>query len=183
MKRPQWWPPALWPARGGPAGDREAKMRYRADEPPGVGSEAAPDSGWESYLDVLVSTLQARRAVLWERRLDRGRWIPVCQRFGSGWSGNAQEAVASPGHPFTWSLREELLLQLPCHRIQGVGDDEGWIMVIPDPGAGRVLSLWFASPPGPGVRESMSAVRSHLAWLGAREGERGEPAGHRRVDN
>lgn len=183
MKRPGWWPAALWPVHEGTTGGQSAGLPRRTGQPLDAEPKDETGSGWDSYLDVLVTTLQARRGALWERNVERGRWVPAYQRFSPGWSGTAQQAVASSGHPFTWSIREELLLQLPCHRIQGVGDGEGWVLVIPDPGSGRVLSLWFGSPPGPGVRESLSAVRAHMAWLGRFREDDGEPAGHPRVDS
>lgn len=119
---------------------------------------------WPSFLDLLLESLGAASAALWQLEREDDRWTVRAERRQEGWSGPDRQAGPVRGHPFTWAVREGLVLQVPAERIPG-GDREGWTLLIPESGRGCLLELWFASAPGSSVREAADAIQVHLSWL------------------
>ena len=135
MQRPSWWPRSWWPGAG--------KAEERPDVTPQVprpgkesGERPRPGEGWTSLLGLVRETLQCGRATLWRLTSGGAEWRVVAEVTGSGWGGASARSVEAPGHPFTWSLKEELELQLPADRLGGdlqLGDLVGLQVLVEDP--------------------------------------------------
>lgn len=171
MRRPDWWPRGLWP--GGTESDAHSPSRGRTGtaveiSPPPKGGPRRGRTGsedpWPGLLDLLVEALGAASAAVWRLDEEARRWEVAAERRRPGWSGPERTPGSERGHPFTWAAREELVLQIPAERIRE-GAREGWALLVPESGGRYLVELWFTSAPGPAVRESASAIRSHLAWV------------------
>lgn len=170
MRRPDWWPRRLWPWETGPD-RREASASAGGGggaEVPSVPEEREDELEgtlpWPSFLDLLLESLGAASAALWQLERENDRWTVRAERRQEGWSGPDRQDRPVRGHPFTWAVREGLVLQVPAERITG-GDREGWTLLIPGSGRGYLLELWFASAPGSSVREAAAPIQVHLSWL------------------
>lgn len=155
MRRPSWWPVELWPG-GGRAPGRAADLPERRGRAVGT----APPAG--TFLRAVVAASGAEGASLY--RLDRGEgaWIPELR------AGELPEAGKSPlsaaGHPLTWCLREDLLVQVSSDELLG-GRAPGWSLAGPVPGGERALVMTFGGSPPAGAREGLRAALDHLAAL------------------
>lgn len=158
IPRPRWWPEALWPGTGGtgePApGLPERRRRAGEGSPPA-----------ETFLRAVVAAFGARGASVY--RLDRasGAWVPE-HRAGEGPGDGARGELRAAGHPLTWCLREDLLLQVSSDELLG-RRVAGWSLAGPVPGGERALLLTFRGSPPAGAREGLRAAVEHLAALDA----------------
>jgi len=175
MKRPSWWPRSWWPG----AGEAEERPDVSPQMPARPGRESGerpePGEGWTSLLHLLRETLQCGRATLWRLTSGGAEWRVVAEVAGSGWGKASARVVDAPGHPFTWSLKEELELQLPADRLGEAAGPDGWALVAPVRSFGLCLCLWFSSPPRPAAREALEAIRRHAAWCAWSESRGGAP--------
>lgn len=161
MRRPEWWPAALWPG--------EADGRRDADAVPGgLPAPRSPDAGKEpagTFLDALVALYGAEAATLY--RLERPDRTWTAERWAPDGAGEgARGPFPAAGHPLTWCLREELQLQV------SVGDlfdtrASGWALVGPVQGSDRVLVVTFRAGPPSGARGGLGAALGHLEALDA----------------
>lgn len=166
MRRPDWWPRPLWPGeQSSPVPPDPRAGSPGAGEGAGIGrrdDRTMEEAPWPSLLELLLASLGAASGAVW--RLEGERWTVLAERARPGWSSAERRERSARGHPFTWSLREDLILQTPADRIAGDGR-EGWSLLVPVPRGRRLLELWFPSAPGPSVREATAAIQGHLAWL------------------
>lgn len=168
MERPGWWPARLW--RSGGEEVTPGAIGRGLSLPERAPARMASDPGREppalSFLRTLLAMLGAERAAVWVYRREEGTWDlerDVCPdeapRSGSG------GPVAAEGHPFTWALREGLVLQLPSERLAPMVAGGGWTLLGVVPGSRRALSLEFAGSPPVAARRGLEAALSHLADL------------------
>lgn len=172
MERPSWWPRSWWPGggeRGGANAPTPSVPRASRD----AGERPASGEGWTTLLGVLVDSLQCGRATLWRLTSGGAEWRVIAEVTGAGWGEATARAVDAPGHPFTWSLKEELELQVPSERLGEASGPDGWALVAPVRSFGLCVCLWFSSPPRPAAREALEAVRRHTAWCAWHESRRG----------
>jgi len=169
VRRPAWWPEALWPASGsGPrpgSADETPPSRapLRAPAPASGGSEPVPPG--RSFLRALVVLLSASRAALWVYGREEGTWTLEREAAEDDGAGPGAAAVAAEGHPLTWALREGLLLQVPSERLGDLARAPGWTVLGPVPGSRRVLTLEFPGSPPPAARKGVESALAHLADL------------------
>lgn len=172
IRRPRWWPEGLWPGTRGaaePAAGLPGRRRRTGDEAPPA----------ESFLRAVVAAFGAEGASVY--RLDRaaGAWVPELRAGEAPGDGETGELRAA-GHPLTWCLREDLLLQVSSDELLG-RRVAGWSLAGPVPGGDRALLLTFRGSPPAGAREGLRAAVEHLAALhaaGLVGGERqGAPGG------
>lgn len=161
MRRPDWWPPSLWPDRAndppqvGPGGGSS----HRAGDPSG-------GTPVESFLGAFAVSSGAERAVL--LRLDEadGSWIVETVVRGDGNVGEgAGRRTAAAGHPLTWCLREELLVQLRANELVPAYEGGGWALAGPVPGGSRVMAVAYGASPPVRAREALGAALTHLGRL------------------
>lgn len=162
MRRPDWWPSGWsWPGRGGAPrpGRLPERPAARRGEPPGA-----------SFLATLLEAFGAERAVLFE--LDRERGVWRVERAVAGPEAPSREDGELPaaGHPLTWCLREELVVQVPARELSGDRSGDGWALAGPVPGASRVLMLTFHGAPPARARRAMRPALDHLGNLAERSG-------------
>ena len=165
MKRPGWWP-ARWSWPGGDA----TRETVRLPEPRSPGQADAPEA---TFLAALAEAFGARRATL--LRLDRERGAWVVERDVVGPDGDAAGAseMSAAGHPLTWCVREELIVQVPAGELSGDRADDGWALAGPAPGGSRVLVVRFHGAPPSRARRAMRPALEHLGALGDRPESRG----------
>lgn len=167
LRRPPWWPADLWPGGDRPRSRTGPAEGVASAGPPGeAGDRPAAREGWETFLDAVVSSLQPGRASLWSLGEGGERWRRAAAAVAEGWKSPGVDPFGAAGHPFTWALQEDLVLQVPSERLDPAGELDGWSVVAPVPEMGIVLSLWYSSPPSPAVRKAVPALRSHLRWIG-----------------
>lgn len=184
MRRPDWWPETLWPgatepvASPGPGPATRTAAGAERERPAGAGEGLeAGGEPWPSLLDFALEALGAGSGAIW--RMEGDGWSVVAERSAEGWAQPERSPRPARGHPFTWSVREDLVLQVPAGRV-GDDDRNGWTLLVPVGRSRRLLELWFPSAPGPSVREATPALRAHLEWLaGAADGttDQGGPQG------
>lgn len=175
MKRPSWWPRSWWP--GAPEAGERPDVTPQAPSRRGgeSGGRPRPGEGWTSLLELLRETLQCGRATLWRLTSGGAEWRVVAEVAAAGWGGASARSVDAPGHPFTWSLKEELELQLPADRLGEAAGPDGWVLVAPVRSFGLCVCLWFSSSPRPAAREALEAIRRHTAWCAWSESRSGAP--------
>lgn len=174
MERPSWWPRSWWPGAG-EAGERPDVKPQVPRPGKESGERPRPGEGWTSLLGVVRETLQCGRATLWRLTSGGAEWRVVAEVTGAGWGEASARVVEAPGHPFTWSLKEELELQLPADRLGQAAGPDGWVLVAPVRAFGLCLCLWFSSSPRPAAREALEAIRRHAAWCAWSESRSGAP--------
>lgn len=153
--RPRWWPRSLWPGTSRP-------------EPPGELPAAPPGREGEgpapivSFLRALTAAFGAEAASVHRLERDRSTWV-LEHRVGEETSAPVEELGAA-GHPLTWCLREELLIQSEAEELLGVRAS-GWALAGAVPGADRALVLFFGGPPPSGARKGLEAAVEHVSAL------------------
>ena len=167
MERPGWWPANLW-LSGGADGARVSGGEPRLPEraPTRMASDPGREPPARSFLRTLLAMLGAERASVWIYRRDEGTWNlerEVCSEDGLRPEGGGP--VPAEGHPFTWALREGLVLQLPSERLGSMAPGSGWTLLGVVPGSRRALSLQFAASPPAAARRGLEAALCHLADL------------------
>ncbi len=119
-------------------------------------------SDWRvrTFLEVLVHSMGARRAVVW--RLDA---------TGEGWAIEDEVTAGGPskdsplpaeGHPFTWAAREDLVLQVLSTELFKSAADGEWSLVAPLAEWDRLVCLSFAGTPGVNARSAVESAVQHL---------------------
>lgn len=175
MQRPSWWPRSWWPGGGESEEHPDVTPRVPGRSGRESGERPRAGEGWTSLLGLLRETLQCGRATLWRLTSGGAEWRVVAEVTGSGWGGASARSVEAPGHPFTWSLKEELELQLPAERLGEAAGPDGWALVAPVRSFGLCVCLWFSSSPRPAAREALEAIRRHTAWCAWSESRSGAP--------
>lgn len=157
LRRPGWWPAALWPAGDRPEPPGGLPERPRAGER----GEARPV---DSFLRAVTAAFGAEGASVYRLERERSSWV-VERRVGEPPEGSSDE-LAAAGHPLTWCLREELSIQSETAELLG-GRSGGWALAGAVPGADRALVVCFGGSPPTGAREGLEAAVDHLAALHA----------------
>lgn len=169
MRRPGWWPEALWPASGRrPRGDlSEEPTRHGASlrAPSAPGAETSPSPPGRSFLEALVVVLGASRAALWVYGREEGTWTLEREAAEPGAEAGGVDAVPAEGHPLTWALREGLLLQVSSEQLGDLSRTPGWIVLGAVPGSRRALTLEFPGSPPAAARKGVESALAHLADL------------------
>ena len=120
------------------------------------------NSDWRirTFLDVLVHSMGARRAVLWRLDGDGEEW--VVEDEGAAGGPAKQASLTAEGHPFTWSAREDLVLQvLSSELFKGAAEGE-WSLAAPLTEWDRLLCISFAGTPGVNARSAIESAVQHL---------------------
>jgi hypothetical protein len=115
----------------------------------------------ESFLRTLTSAFGAEAAALYRLDREEGEWR---EDRRSGGEGRAADGLRAAGHPLTWALREELVLQVASADLFG-GRATGWSVAGPVRSADRVLVLSFGGSPPGGAREGLRPALAHLEQL------------------
>lgn len=171
MRRPGWWPRGWpWP---GPEPTPGATSRL-PDAPPGAG----PRSPAASFLRTLVEAFGAERAWLLALDRERGAWRLEREMLGAEGEQPLESEVEAVGHPLTWCVREELVVQVPAGDLTDDRGREGWALAGPVPGRDRTLVLIFHGAPPAGARRAMRPALDHLSTMG-RHGDEEEGAAGR----
>ncbi|MFQ5888867.1 MAG: hypothetical protein ACE5JR_02320 [Gemmatimonadota bacterium] len=160
IHRPRRWLSDWWSRLRNSFSDEE-RARSLTDIPSGLsgaGEEATP---LESFLDALRVAFAAARIAVW--LLEGEVWVVERETRTERTASLGGCALEAAGHPFTWSLREGLLLQLSSEDLFGSG--VGWSLVGGPAGPGRVLCISFEGPPGPSVRPALGPALRHLRAL------------------
>jgi hypothetical protein len=167
VARPAWWPARLWPSAAretsGDVGVPGLSLPERA--PARAGGERARRAPAESFLRTLVEGLSSGRASIWVYHREGATWELECEVGATDWPRSERGAVSAGGHPFTWALREGLILQVPSEKLGSVGVEGGWTLLGVVPGSRRALTLEFAGSPPAGARRGLEAALAHLADL------------------
>jgi len=168
VERPTWWPSRLWWSNGQPpaptGGGGASGLPERA--PARVSGDPGREPPALSFLRTLLAMLGAERAAVWVYRREEGTWDlerEACAEEALRPAGGGP--VPAEGHPFTWALREGLVLQLPSERLGAMVVGGGWTLLGVVPGSRRALSLEFAGSPPTAARRGLEAAVSHLADL------------------
>ena len=113
MRRPDWWPPSLWPANRSEPG--EGVPSGGTPRAPGSGGKATPV---ETFLSAFVVSSGADRAVVLGLDPSEERWTveTAVDEEGPAPASTGQRTSAA-GHPLTWCLREDLLVQLRAEEL------------------------------------------------------------------
>lgn len=156
IRRPPWWPEALWP-RVADRSDGE-----RADLPPPAPGRRDDLRPVDSFLRTLTTAFGADGAILF--RLDRGDAEWRRERSYGGETAPAADAFRAEGHPLTWALREGLVLQVASEELFGARVP-GWSVTGPVRSADRVLVLTFRGSPPTGARDGVRPALEHLGQL------------------
>lgn len=162
MRRPSWWPRGwAWP--GGEPSTRAGRL---PDPAPG-GRAGARDA---TFLTTLLEAFGAERAALLSLDRERGAWR--VERSATGPEARpAEEAeLPAPGHPLTWCLREDLVVQVPVDELTPDRSGDGWALAGPVPGTSRVLVVVFHGAPPARARRAMRSALAHLAGLDGESG-------------
>lgn len=155
-RRPDWWPPGLWPG-GGRRRESPGRLPERT---PGAGD--GPSSPDASFLELVRAAFGARSAAVFRLEREQSAWV-LDGRVGEPGGGPPQRFGAA-GHPLTWCLREELVVQVETAELLG-GRTGGWTLAGPVPGADRALLVIFEGSPPTGARSAVRAALRHLASL------------------
>lgn len=156
LQRPGWWPPGLWPGgprRPDPPGGLPERPRATA-----VGDAEPP----ASFLEAIRAAFGAGGVALY--RLDRDGAAWILERRVGGDEAPPPGELAAAGHPLTWCLREDLLVQVTSDELLG-GRAPGWSLAGAVPEADRALVVSFRGSPPAGAREGLEAAVEHLADL------------------
>jgi len=150
----------MWPgrsrARPGSAGAPELPDRGRRPDPP---------EPLESFLRTLRLAFGAERAVVFRLDRERDRWRAARESPADGVRPLARRSIPTGGHPLTWCLREELVVQVETADLFGKSEGVGWTLAGAVPGRDRSLLVSFTgSPPVPARRTMRTALR-HLEAL------------------
>lgn len=159
IRRPEWWPPALWPGGSDPEGTpTQARLPDRR------GREGGAEDPTATFLEAMTALSGAEEAVLY--RLDRTTDAWRVEKRTEGEAGVGEEEIRAAGHPLTWCLREELVVQVDVGELLG-GRRGGWALAGPVAGRERALVLVFRRSPPPGSRPGFQAALRHLEALAA----------------
>ena len=113
-----------------------------------------------TFLEVLVHSMGARRAFVWRLEASGQEWVIEEEVSAGGSSKNAE--LPAEGHPFTWSVREDLVLQvLSTELFKGSAEGE-WSLVAPLAEWDRLICLTFAGTPGVNARSAVESAVQHL---------------------
>ena len=127
-------------------------------------------SYWQvrTFLEVLLHSMGARRAVLW--RLDGGGegWVVEDEATAGGTFPGGP--LAPDGHPFTWAARENLTLQVLSSELFKSSPEGEWSLVAPVGEWGRLVCISFAGAPGVNGRSAIEAAVQHLRAIAPWEG-------------
>lgn len=174
MRRPRWWPQSLWPSPG-PPGSELTTLGAAGD------SAVARDdrSLAETFLRTFVTASGADGAALVVLDPGESTWKVEAYVGGEGFRVDARDRRArAVGHPLTWCLREELMVQLSADELMPGHESGGWALAGSIQGGARVLVVSFGSSPPIGAREALEAALAHLASL-EQEGLLGPSGGER----
>lgn len=174
MRRPKWWPPSLWPSPG-PSGSEVTTVGA-------AGGSAVTRGGGspaETFLRTFVTASGADEAALVGLDPRESTWkVEACV----GEEGSRVDALdrraRAVGHPLTWCLREELMVQLSADALMPGHEGGGWALAGSVPGGARVLVVSFGASPPIGAREALEAALAHLGSL-EEEGLLGPSRGER----
>lgn len=169
MSRPGWWPSG-WPWPGGKASPGTARVPDRSRPVERSGASEDPDA---SFLVTLIEALGAQRAVLFALDREEGVWRAERSASGPDAGPRDRDGLSAAGHPFTWCLREDLVVQVPVSELTADRSGEGWALAGPVRGTSRVLVLAFHGPPPSRARRAMRPALDHLASLADRTGPAG----------
>lgn len=161
MRRPRWWPPSLWPSPGSPGSEVTT-----VGAAGGAAVARQGRSPAETFLRTFVTASGADGAALVV--LDPGESTWKVEAYvgeeGSGVDARDRRARAV-GHPLTWCLREELMVQLSADELMPGHEGGGWALAGSVPGGDRVLVVRFGSSPPIGAREALESALAHLGSL------------------
>ncbi len=164
MTRPGWWP-AGWPWPGSGPTSGAGRLPDGAPE----GRERPPEA---TFLATLLEAFGAERAALY--RLDRSEEAWTEERAVAGPEARPGGGrLSAPGHPFTWCLREDLVVQVPAGDVDADRSAEGWALAGPVPGSSRVLALHFRGAPPARARRALRPALDHLGGVGDGAAPRG----------
>lgn len=157
MRRPGWWPKRwAWPwTEPVPASSKLPKR----SSPVGQGEPTV------TFLTALLEAFGAERASLLTLDRDREAWVVEREAVGPDGSPSSGGGDPAAGHPLTWCLREELVVQVPAGELNADRTGEGWALAGPIPGAGRVLVIVFHGAPPARARRAMRPALDHLGAL------------------
>ncbi|MEJ2311183.1 MAG: hypothetical protein P8Y10_07085 [Gemmatimonadales bacterium] len=127
-------------------------------------------SYWQirTFLEVLLHSMGARRAVLWHLDGAADEWVVEDQVSAGGPSRSS--SLASEGHPFTWAAREDLVLQVLSTELFKGSPEGEWSLVAPVSEWGRLICLSFAGSPGVNARTAIESAVQHLRVIAPWEG-------------
>lgn len=106
---------------------------------------------------------------------ERGAWRVERAVTGPEARPDREEDLPAAGHPLTWCLREELVVQVPVSELTPDRSGEGWALAGPVPGTARTLIIVFHGAPPARARRAMGSALDHLAGLDGGDGP--PPAG------
>lgn len=165
LERPGWWPSGWsWPGEG------PGRETVRLPEARSPGRSEEPGA---TFLATLVEAFAAERASVLRLDRDRGAWVGEREVAAPEASAAGDREFPAAGHPLTWCLREELVVQIPAGEITGDRGGEGWALAGPVAGRSRVLVILFHGTPPTRARRAMRPALRHLDALGVRPESRG----------
>ncbi len=113
-----------------------------------------------TFLKVLLRSMGAQRVVLWHLDAVREEWIAE-EEVSTGGPART-DPLPGMGHPFTWSVREDLVLQvLSTDLFKGSPEGE-WSLVAPVSEWNRLVSISFPGAPGVNARTALESAVQHL---------------------
>lgn len=160
MRRPHWWPGRWWPG-----GDEDATAGPSVTPAPARRSRSAGGDAAETFLWTLLEAFGSEGVALLGLDEEADRWVVIRKAVREKSAGGPSSELHAPGHPLTWCLREELIVQMPPDRVQGLDSPGGWCLAGPVPGNRCVLLWWFPGPPGPHARRALRPALEHLSLL------------------
>ena len=114
----------------------------------------------QTFLDVLVRSMGARRAALWRLDGNGQEWAVEAEATAGASSKNTM--LPAEGHPFTWSAREDLVLQVLSGELFKAAAEGEWSLAAPLTEWQRLLCISFAGTPGVNARQAIEAAVRHL---------------------
>lgn len=120
----------------------------------------------ETFLRAFALCSGAERAAVLRLDPDEESWTveTVVGADGATREGAGRRSRAA-GHPLTWCLREELLVQLRAEELMPGFDDGGWALAGPVPDSSRVMVVCYGAGPPIGARDALGAALTHLGTL------------------
>ena len=127
-------------------------------------------SYWQihTFLEVLLHAMGARRAVVWRLDGSGEEWVVEDEVTAGGPSKIA--SLASEGHPFTWAVQEDLVLQVLSKELFKGSPEGEWSLVAPVSEWGRLVCISFAGTPGVNARSAVESAVQHLRAITPWEG-------------
>jgi hypothetical protein len=120
----------------------------------------------ETFLRTFVTASGADEAALVVLDPGESTWKVEAYVGEEGSRMDARDRRArAVGHPLTWCMREELMVQLSADELMPGHESGGWALAGCVPGATRLLVVSFGASPPIGAREALEAALAHLGSL------------------